>query len=82
MNGESTMKTKSSFAASAARAFRMYQLISTLASPGRSGSSQSFCAMPTPLRIAPRCNFLPLFCIVKSPRIGVFALFKPPSARR
>ncbi len=53
MNGLSTMKTRSNFAASARRAFSMYQPMSMLASPARSGSRQDPWSAPTPSRMAP-----------------------------
>src|SRR5690348_7839891 len=58
MNWLSTTKTKSNSAASACRARAMYQSMSTLASPGISGSSQVFCCPgpPTPTGATPNFN--------------------------
>src|SRR3546814_7271514 len=59
MNWLSTMKTRSRAAASAAWACSMYQSMSTLASPGISGSSQRLCSPgpPVPVRITPKVMY-------------------------
>src|SRR3954468_10785980 len=75
MNWLSTMKTGANLAASACGARAMYQRMSTLASPGISGSSQVWCwpGPPTPIRTAPSISFLlvamPEVSAAASPRV-------------